>query len=44
MSEFDAKMFKKSEFMKELLKEPQSRDPDKLDEIVDLFKNLRFMN
>ena len=30
--------------MKELCKEPQSRDAEKLDEIVDLFKNLRFMS
>jgi len=30
--------------MKELAKDPQSRDSDKLGEIVDLFKNLRFLN
>ena len=36
------KQFKESDMMKELAKEPQSRDETKMDEILPLFKHLRF--
>ena len=42
-SDYDMKIFKQTDLMKELVKEPQSRDSDKLDDIVKLFQNLRFM-
>ena len=43
-NDYNHKRFKQTDFMKELAKDPQSRDSDKLGEIVDLFKNLRFLN
>jgi hypothetical protein len=43
-NEFAANRFRQCDLMKELVKEPGSRDPDRLSDLVALFINLRFMD